>query len=75
MLLTSDAQIRELNGKWRGQERPTNVLSFPADLPTVVESTLLGDLVICAPVVLREAQDLLKRASNFHEFKTKLKTH
>ena len=29
VLLTSDAQIRELNGKWRGQERPTNVLSFP----------------------------------------------
>lgn len=35
----------------------TNVLSFPADLPEWVELPLLGDIVICAPVVEREAAD------------------
>ncbi|MBU6470981.1 MAG: rRNA maturation RNase YbeY, partial [Gammaproteobacteria bacterium] len=34
----------------------TNVLSFPAELPRGVRSPLLGDLVICAPVVRREAK-------------------
>ncbi|MFZ2208173.1 MAG: rRNA maturation RNase YbeY [Porticoccaceae bacterium] len=38
-----------------GQSRATNVLSFPADLPEWVDLPLLGDLVICAPVVEREA--------------------
>lgn len=40
----------------------TNVLSFPADLPAWVELPLLGDIVICAPVVAREAADQRKSA-------------
>ena len=36
---------------------PTNVLSFPAELPAGVPLPVLGDLVICAPVVAREAQE------------------
>ncbi|MGE3297097.1 MAG: rRNA maturation RNase YbeY [Porticoccaceae bacterium] len=40
----------------------TNVLSFPADLPEWVELPLLGDIVICAPVVAREAADQRKAA-------------
>lgn len=46
---------RRLNLRYRGRDKPTNVLSFPADLPPGVDLPLLGDLVICAPVVIREA--------------------
>jgi probable rRNA maturation factor len=46
-----------LNARWRDRDRPTNVLSFPADLPVELGIPLLGDLVICAPVVAREAAE------------------
>jgi probable rRNA maturation factor len=48
---------RMLNRQYRGKDYATNVLSFPVDLPRGVASTLLGDLVICAPVVAREARE------------------
>ena len=48
--------MRDLNARYRGKDRPTNVLSFPADLPEAVELPLLGDIVICAPVVHDEAR-------------------
>ncbi len=47
----------ELNGQYRGKPYPTNVLSFPADLPAELQLPLLGDLAICAPVVEREARE------------------
>lgn len=47
----------ELNQTWRHQSGPTNVLSFPADLPEQPGLPLIGDLVICAPVVEREARE------------------
>lgn len=47
----------EFNLRYRNQSGPTNVLSFPADLPDFVDCALLGDLVICAPVVVREARE------------------
>lgn len=46
-----------LNHRYRHKDYPTNVLSFPAQLPKGVESALLGDLVICAPLVMREAAE------------------
>ena len=46
-----------LNNEWRGKDYPTNVLSFPSDFPEELNIPLLGDLVICAPVVEREAQE------------------
>ena len=46
-----------LNQRFRGKSGPTNVLSFPFRAPPPVTSGLLGDLVICAPVVCREARD------------------
>lgn len=55
--LVDAAESQQLNREYRGKDRPTNVLSFPAATPAVVQSNLLGDLVICAPVVLREAQE------------------
>ena len=54
---------RALNRHYRGKDYATNVLSFPADvaegvkLPKGVKMPLLGDLVICAPVVAKEARD------------------
>jgi len=50
------AEGRRLNREYRGKDRPTNVLSFPAPVPGPGGSRLLGDLVVCAPVVAREAR-------------------
>ncbi|MDH5831900.1 rRNA maturation RNase YbeY [Luteimonas sp. M1R5S18] len=51
---------RALNRHYRGRDYATNVLSFPADLPRGlppgVRMPLLGDMVLCAPVVAREAR-------------------
>jgi probable rRNA maturation factor len=52
---------RALNRDYRGKDYATNVLSFPAELPPGVASPLIGDIVICAPVVLREAAEQGKR--------------
>lgn len=49
----------KLNLEYRQKDKPTNVLSFPSDLPdemaAVLDSFPIGDLVICIPVVLEEA--------------------
>ncbi len=55
--IVDEAEGRELNAQYRGKDYPTNVLSFPADIAEEVGIPLLGDLVICAPVVEREAQE------------------
>jgi probable rRNA maturation factor len=54
--LVNEMEMRKLNHDYRGQDKPTNVLSFPADLPPELQHPLLGDIVICAPVVRDEAQ-------------------
>ena len=55
---------RSLNRHYRGKDYATNVLSFPAELPEGlpegVTFPLLGDLVLCAPVVAREAREQRK---------------
>ena len=60
---------RALNRHYRGKDYATNVLSFPAELPEGlpkgVKFPLLGDLVICAPVVAREA-DAQGKPRNAH---------
>jgi len=50
-----EEESRELNCRYRGKDAPTNVLSFPADVHEAVGSRLLGDIVICAPLILQEA--------------------
>jgi probable rRNA maturation factor len=54
--LVDDGESRKLNERYRGKNRPTNVLSFPADLPEELGIPLLGDIVICAPLVGAEAE-------------------
>lgn len=53
-------ESQQLNHTYRGKDKPTNVLSFLAEIPEEVLPMLdtrpLGDLVICIPVVLQEAQ-------------------
>ncbi|AIF47273.1 rRNA maturation RNase YbeY [Dyella japonica] len=53
---------RQLNHDYRGKDYATNVLSFPVELPPGVKLPLIGDLVICAPVVTREAAEQDKPA-------------
>lgn len=53
---------RALNRQYRDKDYATNVLSFPVELPRGVTAPLLGDLVICAPVVAREAREQGKQA-------------
>ena len=67
--IVDEAEGRELNRDYRGKDYATNVLSFPAEipegLPKGVKFPLLGDLVICAPVVAREAGEQ-RKALNAH---------
>ena len=59
--IVDEKEGRALNHHYRGKDYATNVLSFPAELPEGlpkgVKLPLLGDLVICAPVVAREAAE------------------
>jgi probable rRNA maturation factor len=56
--LVDETEGRELNLTYRHKDYATNVLSFPADVPDeMLDIPLLGDLVICVPVVEREAAE------------------
>jgi probable rRNA maturation factor len=57
---------RALNRHYRGRDYATNVLSFPAELPEGVRLPLLGDIVICAPVVAREAREQKKALADHY---------
>ena len=48
-------ESQALNRDYRGQDKPTNVLSFPFEAPPGIELPLLGDLVVCRQVVEQEA--------------------
>jgi len=49
------SESQQLNHQYRHKDKPTNVLSFPFEVPEGIELNLLGDLVICANVVAQEA--------------------
>ncbi len=53
--IVDEAEITALNRQYRGKDGPTNVLSFPCEGFAGVANDLLGDVVICAPVVTAEA--------------------
>jgi probable rRNA maturation factor len=62
LVFTDDASIRVINAEWRSQDKPTNVLSFPAFplAPGGMPGPMLGDIIIARETVEREAVDLEK---------------
>jgi probable rRNA maturation factor len=58
--IVGSAESRRLDRDYRGKDKPTNVLSFPSSAEERVATGALGDLVICAPVVAREAREQRK---------------
>jgi len=54
--IASEEEVAELNQQYRQKQGSTNVLSFPVDDELPLEVPLLGDLIICAAVVEREAK-------------------
>ena len=67
---TDEAESQSLNHEYRGKDKPTNVLSFPFEAPPGIEINLLGDLVICAPVISREAEEQHKEVSDHYAHMT-----
>ncbi|HEY7747777.1 MAG TPA: rRNA maturation RNase YbeY [Aestuariivirgaceae bacterium] len=55
VIFADDATVAELNRKWRGKAKPTNVLSFPASQRA--GGRFLGDVLLAAGVIEREAED------------------
>ena len=55
--VVDESESQTLNSEYRGKHKPTNVLSFPFEAPPQIDSDHIGDLVICAPVVIREATE------------------
>ncbi len=55
--VVNEQEISDLNERYRAKSGSTNVLSFPFEDPPGVQSDELGDVIICAPVVNREANE------------------
>jgi len=62
--IVSQEEIQTLNQQYRDQNKPTNVLSFPFEVPEMIPieevGELLGDLVICESILLQEAKQQKK---------------
>lgn len=57
VLIVGARKIRSLNKKWRQIDKETDVLSFPLEEARDIRGTLrLGDIVVCYPVAIKEAQ-------------------
>ena len=59
--ILSEDEMQSLNREYSGKDKPTNVLSFPMQLPESVELNLLGDLALCAQVINTEAKQQSKK--------------
>ncbi|MCJ2137940.1 rRNA maturation RNase YbeY [Methylobacterium sp. J-026] len=66
VLLTDDAAVRELNRTWRGKDKPTNVLSFPAAPQPLHAGSArpLGDVVLAYETLVRESAEQSKPLQN-----------
>lgn len=58
--LVNSQESQQLNKQYRQKDKPTNVLSFPFEVPDGIELNLLGDLVICSQVVEQESKEQKK---------------
>ena len=54
--IIDESEMIQFNEQYRGKKGATNILSFPFDVPDGIASNLLGDLLVCAPIVEKEAQ-------------------
>jgi probable rRNA maturation factor len=57
VLLTTDTKIRRLNRQFRGKDKVTDVLSFPADALVQKKEKVAGDLAVSVPTALRQARE------------------
>jgi probable rRNA maturation factor len=65
LVLADDATMRDLNGRWRGKDAPTNVLAFASDAPPAKgKPVLLGDVVLAYETVAREAKEQRKHLAD-----------
>ena len=65
VMLTDDAQIRELNRTWRDKDKPTNVLSFPApEQPGLSSPRHLGDIALAYETLVRESEEESKELAH-----------
>ncbi|MEM1381436.1 MAG: rRNA maturation RNase YbeY [Pseudomonadota bacterium] len=73
-LFTDDETVRALNAEWRGKDKPTNVLSFPAEpMPGLPEEAQpLGDLALALEMCTREASE---KGISFHDHAAHLLVH
>ncbi len=55
--IVDESEITDLNRTYRGKDKVTNVLSFPFTDPPETATSILGDVIVCAAVVKREAQE------------------
>lgn len=58
--IVDETEMTDINRLYCDKNKPTNVLSFPADIPDELNFPLLGDIVICASVVAEEAKSQSK---------------
>ena len=74
LVFTNDAEIRGINAEWRSQDKPTNVLSFPAFplTPGKMPGPMLGDIIFAEETLTREAGELGK---SFDDHLTHLLVH
>jgi len=60
MMVTTEAEIQQLNKQYRNKDKATNVLSFPMQLPEEIDTHFLGDIALCASVIKQEAKQQKK---------------
>ena len=72
VVLTDDAEQRDLNREWRGIDKPTNVLSFPQIEPFGPVSGLIGDIILARETLVREAEE---QSVSFDDHFTHLVVH
>ncbi|AWI55733.1 rRNA maturation RNase YbeY [Sinorhizobium fredii] len=62
LVFTDDQSMREINAEWRNQDKPTNVLSFPAFpvTPGRMPGPMLGDIIVAYETLKREAAEMEK---------------
>jgi len=62
--IVDEPESAQLNTQYRHKQGPTNILSFPFEAPPNIKLDLLGDLVVCAPVLKKEALEQQKQLSD-----------